>query len=157
MANFSGVVYAVQVAPPSPSTWLTAGYINGRDKCMLDYYVALGTEVAGSKLLMGALLPVGAMVLTVSVTTNANTAALTMSAGDLDNATRYASADTGPATARTTTYSGMISTTTGYYVIGTNPAAPTATDNDQQIVLTTGGATLIAGQIYGVRVTYVTD
>lgn len=157
MANFSGVVYAVQVAPPSPSNWLTAGYINGREKCMLDYYVSLGTEASGSVLYMGALLPVGAKVLTIDLLSSANTASLTLSIGDLDLATRYASADTGMQTLRIKTFSGMISATNGFYVIGTNPAIPTATDNDQQIILTTGGATLTVGQIYGVRVTFTTD
>lgn len=157
MANYFGVVSTVMLAPPQASTWLTAGYINGREKCMLDYYVGLGTEVAGSKLYMGDLLPVGAKVITVSVSSSAATGGLTFSVGDLDLATRYANAGTGIATAGITTYNGCIDSTNGYYVIGTNPATPTATDNDRQIVLTTGGATLGTGTIYGCRVVFVTD
>lgn len=157
MATVNGVVYAVQIAPPSPSTWETAGYVNGREKVNLDYYVALGTETAATVILMGTLLPVGAMIMDVAVLTSVNTSSLTISVGDLDSATRYASADSGPATARITTYSGMISATTGWYIIGTNPATPTTTDNDQQIKLTTGGATLAVGTIIGCRVRFVTD
>lgn len=157
MANYSGVVYAVQIAPPGPSNWLTAGYVNGRQKCMLDYYVALGTEAAGSVLYMGALLPLGAKVLQIDVLTSANTTSLTTSVGDLNSATRYASASTGPASARITSFTGMIDATNGWYVIGSNPATPTATNNDQQIILTTGGATLTVSLIYGVRIVYTTD
>lgn len=157
MANFSGVVYAVQIAPPSPTNWLTAGYVNGRVKCMLDYYVALGTEAAASVLYMGSLLPVGAKILTVDLLSSANTASLTISIGDLNSATRYASASTAPQTLRISTFSGMIDATNGWYVVGSNPAVPTALNNDQQIILTTAGATLTVGQIYGVAVYFVTD
>lgn len=157
MANFSGVVYAVMVAPPSPANWLTAGYVNGRVKCMLDFYVALGTEVAASVLYMGSLLPVGAKILTIDLLSSANTASLTLSVGDLNSATRYASANTGMQTLRQSTLSGMIDSTNGFYVIGSNPAVPTATNNDQQIILTTGGATLTISQIYGIAVYFTTD
>lgn len=157
MATVQGVVYAVLAGPSTPATWLTAGYVNGRDKVMLDYYVALGTEAAGTVILMGQPLPIGAKVLSVTVTTSANTGGLTVSVGDLDLATRYASADTGPATSRRTAYNGIIDANNGAYVVGTNPASPTATDNDQQIKLTTGGATLGVGLIIGCMTTFVTD
>lgn len=157
MATVNGVVYAVTIAPPSPSNWLTAGYVNGRDKSNIDYYVALGTETAGTVILMGALLPVGAKVLSVVISTSANTGGLTISVGDLDSATRYANAATGPATAGISSFNGIIDSTNGAYVIGTNPATPTATDNDQQIKLTTGGATLGVGLIIGCRVIFTTD
>lgn len=157
MATVQGVVYAVLQGPSTPATWLTAGYVNGREKVQIDYYVALGTEAAGTILLMGQPLPIGAKILTVQITTSANTSSLTMSVGDLDNATRYASADTGPATKGSSSYIGVFDATNGTYVIGTNPAVPTATDNDQQIKLTTGGATLGAGLIIGLIVHFVTD
>lgn len=155
MADFNGVVYAVGTAA-SPSNWLTAGYVNGRVKCNLDYYVALGTEAAGSRLLMGALLPIGAKILSVTLLTSANVASLTMSIGDLESATRYASASTAPQSERITTFSGMVDATVGFYVVGTT-ATPTATSNDQQMVITTGGATLTAGVVFGLRVDFVTD
>lgn len=157
MATVNGVVYAVMIAPPQASTWLTAGYSNGREKVNIDYYVALGSETSGTVILMGSLLPVGAKVISVAVTTSASTSSLTVSVGDLDSATRYASAATGPATLGISTYNGIIDATNGAYVIGTNPATPTATDNDQQIKLTTGGATLAAGTIVGCIVRFTTD
>lgn len=157
MATVNGVVYAVMAAPPQASTWLTAGYVNGREKVNIDYYVALGSEASGTVILMGALLPVGAKIITISITTSASTGSLTISVGDLDSATRYASAATGPATAGISSYSGLIDANNGPYVIGTNPATPTATDNDQQIKLTTGGATLGAGLIIGCVVRFTTD
>lgn len=155
--NVNGVVYAVLAGPSTPGTWLTAGYVNGREKLMIDYYVALGTEGIGSKITMGNPLPVGAKVLSIDIITSAATSSLTLSVGDLDSATRYASADTGPATKQTIRYTGMIDATVGFYVIGTNPATPTATDNDTQIVLLTGGATLGAGLVIGMIVRFTTD
>ena len=155
MANVNGVVYAVQVAPPSPSNWLTAGYINGRVKCNLDFYVALGTETAGTVIYMGAPLPVGAKVIRIQITASASTGSLTASVGDLNSATRYANAATGIATGNQVNfYSGCIDATNGYYVIGTNPATPTATNTDTQIILTTGGATIAVGTIIGCCVIY---
>lgn len=142
---------------PGPAVWQTAGYINGREKVTMDFYVALGTETAGTVIMMGAPLPVGAKILAISVTTTVNTGSLTVSVGDLNSATRYASADTGPATARLTSYNGIIDATNGAYVIGSNPAVPTTTNNDQQLKLTTGGATLAAGNIIGCRAIFVTD
>lgn len=157
MSTVNGVVYAESIAPPSPSNWLTAGYVNGRVKCNIDFYVALGTETAGTVILMGSLLPVGAKVLRIDITTSASTGSLTISVGDLDSATRYASASTGPATAGISSYSGIIDSTNGAYVIGTNPTTPTSTDNDQQIKLTTAGATLAVGTIVGCIVYFTTD
>lgn len=156
MANVNGVVYAVLQAPPSPSNWLTAGYVNGREKVMIDFYVALGTEAAGTVIYMGNPIPAGAKVSAVTIITSANTGALTLSVGDLDSATRYANASTAPATASRTSFYKQ-DATNGLYVIGTNPATPTATDNDQQLILTTGGATLGAGLIITMICGFITD
>jgi len=160
MANVSGVVYAVTQDPPSPSNWLTAGYVNGREKCNLDFYVTLGTEAAGTVIYMGAPLPQGAKVLSVSVSVVAATSGLTVSIGDLNSATRYATNLTGPATANSqTTAHGCIDATNGYYVVGTNPGTGSTalTTGDAQIILTTGGATLGTGNIIGCRVSFTTD
>jgi hypothetical protein len=165
MAAYNGVVYTERTAPvPGTTTtttynWMTAGYVDGRRKIMLDYYVALGTEASGSTLNMCAPLPQGAMVLSVDVISSAATSSLTFSVGDLNSATRYANAGTGIATAGVTSYTGMISSTTGWYVIGTNPGtgANALTQGDAQIVITTGGATLGTGTIYGIIVNYTTD
>lgn len=159
IVTVNGVVYAERLStnPPAASNWLTPGYVDGRKKVNLDYYVGLGTESSGSKINMGALLPTGAKVISVKIHTSAATGSLTMSVGDLNSATRYASADTGPASKGVTTYTGFIDAVNGPYLIGQNPATPTATNNDQQIVLLTGGATLGAGTIYGCEVEYTTD
>lgn len=157
MATVSGVVYAVSILPPTPNAWLTQGYVNGREKVNLDFYVATGAEAAGTVILMGALLPIGAKILSIALSASASTGGLTVSVGDLDNATRYGTALTGIATAGITSVNTLIDATNGAYVIGTNPATPTATDNDQQIKLTTGGATLGAGLIIGCRVMFTTD
>ena len=165
MAAYNGVVYTERSAPVPGVTstttynWMTAGYVDGRRKIMLDYYVGLGTEAAASTLNMCAPLPQGAMILSVDVISSAATSGLTFSVGDLNSATRYANAGTGIATAGVTSYTGMISSTTGWYVVGTNPGtgANALTQGDAQIVITTGGATLGTGTIYGVIVNYTTD
>lgn len=164
MATVNGVIYTA-VAATGPyagsgnpgDNWKTAGYIDGRTKNQLDFYVCLGTETAGTVILMGGLLPVGAKVLEIVIGMSASTGSLTMSVGDLDSATRYASASTGPATVGMSRFNGGIDSTNGFYVIGTNPATPTTTDNDRQLKLTTGGATLAVGTIITSRVVYTTD
>lgn len=160
MANFNGTIYANSQVPgtASPANWQTAGYINGRVKVQLDFYVGAG-EAIGSVLYMGAPLPAGAKVLNVQVMSSANTTSLTFSVGDLNSATRYASADSGIATKGITMYSGCIDSTNGFYVIGTNPGtgANAALTGDAQIIITIGGAVLGTGTIYGLKVEYVTD
>jgi hypothetical protein len=154
-----GVVYANRQAPTA-SNWMTPGYVDGRKKVMLDYYVGLGSEASGSTLLMGAQLPVGAKVIAVNVHVNASTSSLTISVGDCNSATRYGSALTGPATGPSVTKcTGLIDATNGFYLIGQNTSTTTSgtTGGDSQILLTTGGATLTQNQIYGVEVEYTTD
>ena len=154
----TGVVYAERLAPTA-ANWMTPGYVDGRKKVNLDFYVGLGTEAAGSTLYMGALIPQGAKVISVKVHTSAATNNLTMSVGDCQLTTRYASADTGPAAKGVSTYTGMIDSTNGFYLIGTNTTsgASLPAGGDSQILLTTAGATLGAGTIYGVEVEYTTD
>lgn len=157
MANFSGVVYAVQIAPPSPANWLTAGYVNGREKVNMDFYVGLGTETAGSVIFMGAPLPVGAKVLSHAFQISASIGSFTVSVGDALSATRYSSA-TAFATANTIASCGTALTATdGFYVIGTNAATASVPSGDTQIQLTTGGATLTLGTIIAFRTMFVTD
>jgi hypothetical protein len=155
-------VISTAVTNTGVNNWQTAGYINGREKVYLDFYVGLGTETAGSTIQMCAPLQNGAKVLYVRVFASAATASLTVSVGDLASATRYASADTGPASKGISTYSGCIDSTNGFYVIGTNPGtssnlAVAQATGDAQILLTTGGATLGTGTIYGVAVHVAID
>lgn len=139
-----------------PSLWVTGGFIDGRIKAMLDYYVALGTETAGTIIQMGNLLPLGAKVIGFICQVSASTGALTGSIGDLETATRYVSASTSWATAGTFLIGGAKSATVGYYVVGTT-AVPTATSNDQQIIITTGGATIAVGTVVALCTLYTTD
>lgn len=154
----NGVVYAERLSttPPGPANWMTPGYVDGRKKVMLDFYIGLGTESAGSTINMGALLPSGAKVISIALHMNAANAGLTMSIGDLDSATRYVT-NLSCATKGIFSSTGFIDAVNGPYLVGQNPATPTATDNDQQIVLTTGGATLTVGNIYGIEINYTTD
>jgi hypothetical protein len=138
------------------SNWTTPGYIRGAVRVMVDYYVGLGTETAGTVIQMHPLLDVGAMILYHVLSISTGLGALTVSVGDLDSATRYASAST----ALQTTGAYLIRPalgTTGNYIIGTNPATPTDADNDRQIILTTAGATLTAGYIISLMTFYTID
>ena len=155
MSAYNGVVYTERSAPVPGTTstttynWMTAGYVDGRKKIMLDYYVGLGTELSGSTLNMCAPLPQGAMILSVSVISSANTSSLTWSVGDLNLATRYANAGTGIATAGSNIIP-TLEASTGPYIIGTNTG-------DNQIIITTGGATLGTGTIYSLQCFYTID
>jgi hypothetical protein len=133
--------------------WQSPGYIRGNVKEYTDYYVGLGTEVAGSTIRMHPLLDTGIMILYHVLQIVASTGSLTGSIGDLDSSTRYASAITSFATAGTYIIGNGLSST-GPYIIGTNPATPTSTDTDAQIVITTGGATLGATNIIGLTTVY---
>lgn len=124
---------------------LAAGMQDGRVKCALDTYVAVGTEVAASVIEVCGDLPAGAKVIAIQLGVSATTSSLTISVGDTETAARYvdASADLDTALDRIT-LSGL------NYVIGT------ATD-DSQIELLTGGATLAAATEIYVGVFYTTD
>lgn len=160
IVTVQGVVYAERNTNPNATNWLTPGYVDGRKKVMLDFYVGLGTESAGSKILMGGAITPGAKITSIVVHVSASTGGLTVSVGDLALATRYVTSATGPATGPSTTgFTGCIDATNGFYTIGTNPGTGpnAALLGDAQIQLTTGGATLGAGTIYGVEVNYTTD
>lgn len=140
-----------------PANWVTGGFVDGRVKVNMDYYVALGTETTGTVIKMGQLLPIGAKVIAHVLSINTAQTSLTVSVGDLDSATRYASAATSLQTAGAYVIIGAVDATVGYYVIGSNPATPTTADNDQQIILTTGGTTLTVGRVIGLATLYTTD
>lgn len=159
MATVKGVINTalVNVQTTGPAAWQTAGYINGREKANLDYYVGLGTEAAATVILMGAPLPVGAKVISHSLQISASIGSFTVSVGDGLSAARY-STNTALATANTIVAVGtVLNTTDGYYVVGTNAATTAVPTGDTQIQLTTGGATLTAGTIIAMRTIFVTD
>lgn len=137
MATAVGV-NATLVASGGLANAVLSGLIDGRVKCMLDYYTILGTETTGSTLTLGGIMPKGANVIAIILKVTASQTALTVSVGDDESATRYASAATSLQTA-------------GTYVIGGNNYVcddTTPSTTDRQIVLTTAAATMTAGTIY---------
>ena len=146
------------------SNWQTPGYIRGNVRVMIDYYVALGTEAAGTVLALFPTLEAGSVIMAIVLSTTVGQTSLTFSLGDQNSATRYIT--TGQTTLQSAStgvliYSPFASATTGPYVIGTNPTtsgvwSPTSTNTDAQIILTTGGATMVAGVI-GAIMLYTID
>ncbi len=163
----TALIKAVMMAAQSAggvSNWQTPGYIRGNVRCMIDYYVAVGSgEDAGSTIEFFPSLEAGTVVMGFIAYTNGTTASLTFNLGDLDSATRYASASTAWQAAGSTLISSIwASATTGPYVIGTNPVtsgvwSPTATDTDAQILVTTAGAALTSAHVYGLILLYTID
>jgi len=122
---------------------LAQGLIDGRVKVMLDSYtVVSGSEpISGSTLKLGSTLPTGANIIAIMLAASAAQTSLTVSIGDADSTTRYASAHTGLQTAAGGAANSIV------MVSGLNRVVGTST-NDNIIYLTTGGATMTAGIIY---------
>lgn len=136
MADVKGDV-ATAVAAGGLSNKVLSGLIDGRLKCMLESYTIAGTEGLGSTITVGGIMPKGANVVAILLFVSANQTAATFSVGDLELATRYASAITSLQTAGTYLIGGK-----NYVADDTVPAT-----TDRQIVLTTGGATLSAATL----------
>ena len=136
MSDVSGLT-ATAVAAGGLSNKLLSGLIDGRLKVMLDTYTIAGTEASGSTITLGGIMPKGANVVAILLYVSANQTTATFSIGDLESATRYASASTSLQTLGTYLYSGK-----NYVADDT-----TTTTTDRQIVLTTGGATLSAATL----------
>jgi len=111
--------------------------IDGRLKVMLDDYTIAGTEVSGSTLTLGGIMPKGANVVAILLCVSANQTTATFDIGDAEDDDRYAAASTSLQTAGTYVFGGK------NYV--TDDTTPTTTD--RQIVLTTGGATLSSAEL----------
>ena len=147
------------------SNWQTPGYIRGNVRCMIDYYVAVGSgEDAGSTIEFFPLLEAGTVVLGFIAYASGTTSSLTFGLGDLDSASRYvASGSTAWQAAGSTLITSLwAAATTGPYVIGTNPTSggvytPTTTDNDAQILVTTAAASLTSSGVYGLIMFYTID
>jgi len=163
----TALIKAVMMAAQSTggvSNWQTPGYIRGNVRCMIDYYVAVGSgEDAGSTIEFFPLLEAGTVVMGFIAYTSGTTSSLTFNLGDLDSASRYASASTAWQAAGSTLISSIwASATTGPYVAGTNPVSggiftPTSTDDDRQILVTTAGASLASAHVYGLIMLYTID
>lgn len=125
---------------------ILSGQVDARVKCMVDTYVPLGTETAGSTIAMGGLIPTGARIIDVKIINAAQTASLTLSAGDSNSAARYTAAHA----ADTILVSTAIKAAGFNYVIGTN-------SGDNQILITTAGATLTITAPIKLYVLYTID
>lgn len=133
MATYKGDV-ATAVAAGGLSNKVLKGLIDGRVKCMLDSITLAGTELSGSLIYLGSLLPAGANVIAIVLSVSVAQASLTFQLGDVASGTRYiSSANSGLQTALLPVLASGIN-----YVVGT-------ATNDNQIMLTTGGATATAG------------
>ena len=117
------------------------GQIKVRKKVIKDSYSLTTGNLSGDIIKLFGALPAGAILHTITLDVSAVQTNLTINVGDLANATRYASADTGLATALGTKTYGRTSIPCGQYVVGT-------ATNDNQIIVTTGGATATAGTLY---------
>ena len=140
-----------------PANWQLPGTFDAPVRCMIDTYVPVGTEAAGSVIYLftdgiNKRLPQGANLLRIDFQMASTTSSLTCSVGDKNSATRYASASSSFAAATAFTVSCITLATGVAYVVGTNAATTgpgtatpgTVSNGDNQIVLTTGGATLSA-------------
>ena len=156
MSTTPNAVIAAAYLAGGIGNWQTPGYIRGAVRVMVDYYVGTSSDTTGSVIKMHPPLDTGAMVLFHILSASAATSSLTISVGDLDSATRYASASTVLQAAGSFLIAPDL-TSTGNYIIGTNPSTPTATDTDTQIILTTGGATLGTGTVYSLMTFYTVD
>lgn len=136
MAAYLGV-NATLVAAGGLST-LTSGLVDGRVKCMLDYYTILGTETAGATITLGGLIPKNANVIAIILKVTANQTSVTVDIGDDEDADRYAAASTSLQTAGTYVWSA------NNYICDETTASTT----DRQIVITTAAATMSAGVLY---------
>ena len=146
------------------SNWQTPGYIRGAVRVMIDYYVGTGSgEDAGSVIKFFPTLEAGSVVMGFIAYSSATTTSCTISIGDYDSATRYATGSTAWQAAGSTLISSVwASATTGPYVVGTNPTTsgvwvPTSTDTDAQIIVTTAGAALTSAGVYGLIMLYTID
>lgn len=125
---------------------LLRGLVDGRVKAVLDTYVPLGTETAGSTISVGATLPSGANVVGVSVSNLAQDAGVTLAVGDSNDPDRYVTAYA----ADSVLFNDNLRQIGNGYVIGTNTG-------DSQVVILTAGATLGIGDSISIVIFYTQD
>lgn len=110
----------------TPSTVLAPGLAGGNVRCMVDTYTGTTAE-AGDELTveMGGELPVGAVVLGVTIQCPAT--GITIDVGDADDTDRYISS----AAASQASYIDNVTAGAGYTIDG---------DDDQQVLMTMSGS-----------------
>lgn len=117
---------------------LLSGLIDGRVKVMVENYSIIGSDLAaGSTIIIGGKMPVGANVLAIVLAVSAAQTSLTFQLGDAGSANRYAA----------TGHTGLQTATTPVIIGGKNYVVATA-GTDDQIRLLTEGATATAGTLY---------
>jgi hypothetical protein len=119
------------------------GLIKVRRKVIKDSYVIGGSsETAGTIIKLFGAIPAGAILQSITLDVSAAQAGgSTIDVGDLDSATRYASADTQLETAL-----GTKTFTRGTYSLGQRVVGTSTYDN--QIILTVHTATMTAATLY---------
>lgn len=132
----------------TPSTVLDAGHAGGNVRCMLDSYVADGTETTGTIIEMGNELPVGAKIIDVLLTNH--DASSTLDVGTYEDVDIFIGAGAVSAVSRLD----EVATAPGqnYEVDMTTASTP-----DNQIILTVGTATLTSGTIIRLAVMYTVE
>ena len=150
-------VYNTTPSTGGPANWVLTGLVDAPVRCMIDTYVPLGTEAAGSIIYLFTdgiykVLPTGANLIRIDFQVASTTTSLTCSVGDKNSATRFASASSSFAAATAFSVSCITLATGIAYIVGTNASTTgpgtsspsTVANGDNQIILTTGGATLSA-------------
>jgi hypothetical protein len=150
MSTYKGVVKTA-VDAGGVANKLGQGLIDGRVKVMLDSYTVVTSSepASGSLLKLGSAIPTGANIIAIALSASVAQTSLTVNIGDIDSATRYASAHTGLQTAIGGASNSIVLVSGANRVVGTSTY-------DNQLVLVTGGATMTAGVIY-VAIFYTVD
>jgi len=144
MATFKGVNKTI-IDSITPATILCPGLQGGNVRVMLDYYTALGTEVATDTIEMCDELPIGAKIVEVIIENNDATTVLDVGDAEVNN--RYINDATVAAITRINVLTGL------YYTVDMTTAATP----DNQILLTVRTATLTAGSVIGLAVFYTVE
>lgn len=142
MPEFEGVNVTKYDAGTSAANWINQGLIKSSVKVWSESYVADGTEAVADTIVI-AVLPEGAVVHGITLTTSALGAARTLTCGDANTAALYKAAV--DVSAAVTDVS--LAAAGNQYVIGTN-------DDDERILLTLGGDALTAADVIKTQVFY---
>ena len=118
----------------TPATVLAPGNVGGNVRCMVDTYTGLGTESAADVIEMGADLPVGAIIL--GMTLRVDTCGGTFDVGDAEDDNRYMDA---AADNTVTTLTDVTSTGLGYTITDKPGVSPY--DSQIQLLVNTGAVT----------------
>ena len=142
MAEFEGVNVTKYDAGTTDANWIDQGLIKSSIKVWSESYVADGTEIISDTIVV-AVLPAGAVIHGITLTTSALGAARTLACGDANTADLYKAAV--DVSAAVTDVS--LDAAGNQYVIGTNA-------DDERIILTLAGGVLTAADVIKTQVFY---